>query len=165
MQETEHHEVWPAGTGKFAKPHESSEDKCSWQRCFFHKHSHLAMSCLRNPQLDREIRKKFVDDIDPAEHDEKRGAHSRHKVRCVENVERLKNPEADQDINREDSQNVRSANLQDSRAQLSYAHKERDRKNQDRKSARVDAVGDCGNNEKRQKPCASARYLPEKRRT
>src|SRR3989344_6783191 len=98
------------------------------------------MRHLRNAKFNGERRKKLIDKIDASERNEEKCSDLCHKVRRIEEVKNLQNSQTYQDVNREKSEDIDTANLQDTSSCLLKREQECDSEKQDAKRARVDAI-------------------------
>ena len=71
------------------------------------------MRRLRNTQFNRKSWKKFVYNINEPQGNQKRSANFGHKMRCVEDVQSLKDAKTDQYVYNEYAKNVGTPDFQD----------------------------------------------------
>ena len=150
MEKPDHHQVRPSGAWEFAQANQPAQEKGGWDRGLIHELGNFGMRRMGNAELNRKSREEFVNQVNASERDEKACPQFRHEVRSVEDVKRLEEPQADQDVSGEDSQDIGSANFQDPRARLPDREEESDGQKQDREGAGIDAVNQGGNADKRQ---------------
>ena len=150
MEKPDHHQVRPSGAWEFAEADQSAQEEGGWDRCLIHELGDFGVRRLRNAELNRKGREEFVDKVNASERDEKACPQFRHEVRSVEDVKRLEEPQADQNVSGENSQNVSSTDFQDSGPRLPNREEKSDGQKQDREGAGIDAVNQGGNADKRQ---------------
>src|SRR3989338_6553753 len=116
MEKSDHHQVRPSGAREFAESYQPAQEECCGNRGFIHELGNFGMRRMGNAELNRKSRKEFVDEINASERYEKACPQFRNEMRSVEDMKRLEEPHADQDVSGEDSQDIGSADFEDSRA-------------------------------------------------
>src|SRR3989339_769896 len=113
MQETQNHQIRPASTRKFAKANQHAKKESCRQRTLFHQGRHPMMRDMRNFQLQWKLGYKFIDQVYSAQYNQKQSADFGHKMRCIENVQSLQNPQPDHDVHQKYARDIGTADLQD----------------------------------------------------
>lgn len=109
MQEPKHHEIWPAGAGKFAQTYQYPERQRGRNRRFLHEFRDLLMRNTRDLELDWECREELVYQVYRTKDNQCACANFCHEMRRVENVQRLQNSKANEEIHRKNPRNIRAA--------------------------------------------------------
>ncbi len=165
VQQSEHHQVGPAGAREFTHPDQSPQHDGGRNRGALHEHCHPVVRRLGDRQLDRKCRKEFIRQIDQAEQHQQRRAHAGHEVRRVEQMQGLQQSEPDEEVDEEQSDDVSDPDLQHVGAQLPDAQQKRHGQQQDRERAGIYAVDERRHGNEGQQPPAAVACAPEGRRT
>ncbi len=112
VQIAQYHKIRTTGARKFRKPDQCAQQKSGRRRSLFHQYRHFFVGAGGNFQFYRKFGKKFVYQIDAAENYKNRRADFRHKMRRAEKLQRLRDSQPDQNINKKNAENIRAADFQ-----------------------------------------------------